>query len=361
MGKELITTKQAISILSLYLLGTALVLTPGSEAKQDVWIVLLISMAAAFPIYFIYGRILYLFPDKDLYSIINQLFGRVLGRIITLFYIWYAIHLGALIFRNFSEFVQIVTFVNTPQTATIIASGLTCIVFCKSGFEAIGRWSSFILPVVFIIFFGNMIFSIPNSNINHLKPILFDGIKPVMNSVFTVLSFPFLEAVLFIGVFNNLKEKEKIYKVFFIGLLLAGLLGLGTNLRNVLTIGVDLVQLLYFPTYTAVKLVNIGELLERIEITVALVLTLGGLIKVCICIIVASKGIANFFSLDDNKSVVVPVTLVMMSLSALLYGNVMEMFDWAKNIYKYYAIPFQMILPLLIYGVAELRVRRNSG
>jgi len=283
MGKELITTKQAISILILFLLGTALVLTPGSEAKQDVWIVLLIAMGAALPIYFIYGRILYLFPNKDLYLIINQLFGAVFGRIITLFYIWYSIHLGALVFRNFSEFVQIVTFINTPQTVTIIAAGVTCIVFCKSGFEAIGRWSSFILPVIFIIFFVNMTFAIPGMNIDHLKPVLFDGMKPVMSSVFTVLSFPFLEAVLFIGVFNTLKEKEKIYKVFFIGLLLSGLLGLGTNLRNILTMGVDLVQITYFPTYTAVKLVDIGELFERIEITVALVLTFGGIIKVCIC------------------------------------------------------------------------------
>ncbi|SET40683.1 spore germination protein KB [Natronincola peptidivorans] len=360
MGKQLITTKQAISILIFFLLGTALVLTPGAEAKQDVWIVLLLAMAAALPMYFIYGRILYLFPDKDLYSIANQLFGAVLGRMITLFYIWYAIHLGALIFRNFSEFVQIVTFINTPQTVTIIAAGVTIIVFCKSGIEAIGRWASFMLPVILILFLNNMIFSIPNMNIDHLKPVLFEGMEPVMGSVFTVLSFPFLEAVLFIGVFNTLKEKEKIYKVFFIGLLISGLLGLGTNLRNLLTMGVDLVQITYFPTYTATKLIGIGELLERTEITIAVALSFFGLIKVSICVLVASKGIASFFSLSDHKSVIVPVTLVMMSLASLLYGNVMEMFDWAINIYRYYAIPFQFILPLLIYAAAELRVRRSN-
>lgn len=361
MEKELITTKQAISILILFLLGTALVLAPGSEARQDVWIALLLATAMASPIYFIYGRILYLFPNNDLYSIINQVFGKVLGRIIGLIYVWYAIHLGALVLRNFSEFIQIVTFTNTPQVIMIIAVGTTCIVFCKSGIEAIGRWSSFILPFIVIISVSNMLFSIPKADINNLKPVLYNGMKPVINSAIIVLTFPYLEAVLFIGVNNHLREKEKIYKVFFIGLLLTAFFGLGTDIRNVLILGADLAKITYFPTYTAIKLINIGEILERVEITIAVVYLLAGLIKVSICTIVASKGLASIFSLSDYKSSIVPVLLLMMSLASLLYDNVVEMFDWAIRIYKYYAIPFQLILPLLIYGVAELKVRRSNG
>lgn len=358
MRNQLITTKQSISILILFLIGTSLVLTPGAESKQDVWITILISMVMTLPIYFIYARILYLFPNKDLYMIIFDLFGSVFGSIITIFYIWYSIHLGALVLRNFSEFIQIVSFLNTPQIVIIVAMCITCIIFCKKDIEAIGQWSSFMLPIILTIFLFTLLFSIPQMNIDNLRPILFEGIKPVIDDAFTVLAFPFAEVVLFLGVFNTLKEKKNIYKVFFTGLLISGLVGIAANLRNILTLGVDLTLILYFPSYTSVKLINIGDFIERTEVTVAIILLLSGLIKICICIIVASKGIVNIFSLSDNKSIITPVTLVMMSLASLIYTNVIEMFDWAINIYRYYAIPFQIIIPLLIYGAVELKVRR---
>lgn len=360
MGKELIRTKQAICILVLFLLATTFVLAPGAEAKQDVWIAFLIAMTMALPIYFIYGRILYLFPNNDLYMIITQLFGGVFGRVINIFYIWYSIHIGALVIRNFAEFIQITSLNNTPQIVTMITIGITCIVFCKNSIEVIGRWASFILPFVLIILLINMFFSIPKMNVNHLRPVLFEGMKPVISGAHTVLAFPFAEAVLFIAVFDTLKEKKYVYKVFYIGLLLSGLMLMVTNLRNVLTLGANLVELLYFPSFMAVRMISIGELIERAEITLAVIFILGGLIKVSICIIVASKGIASFFTLSNHKSIIVPVLLAMMSLASLLYTDAMHMFRWDINIYKYYTIPFQLILPLLIYGVAEIRVRRNK-
>lgn len=47
----------------------------------------------------------------------------------------------------------------------------------------------------------------------------------------------------------------------------------------------------------------------------------------------------------------------MMNLACFVYNSIMEMFEWATEIYMYYAIPFQIILPLLIWIFAEIKSR----
>lgn len=47
----------------------------------------------------------------------------------------------------------------------------------------------------------------------------------------------------------------------------------------------------------------------------------------------------------------------MMILSLIIYTNTMQMFEWLDIIYKYYAIPFEIILPLFIWITAEIKVR----
>src|SRR5690242_10017867 len=106
MNKEIITSQQGISIIVLFEIGSAIVLSPGSEAKQDVWITILLASLLSFPVILMYSRLLSIFPGKDLFDILNEVLGKILGKIIALTYVWYVFHLGALIIRNFSEFIQ---------------------------------------------------------------------------------------------------------------------------------------------------------------------------------------------------------------------------------------------------------------
>jgi len=39
----------------------------------------------------------------------------------------------------------------------------------------------------------------------------------------------------------------------------------------------------------------------------------------------------------------------------------MEMAFWAYNIWQYYSFPFEVIIPLIIYIVAEIRNRRLTN
>lgn len=127
--------------------------------------------------------------------------------------------------------------------------------------------------------------------------------------------------------------------------------------RNMMVLGSETAAAVYFPSYAAISRVNIGNFLQRLEISVTIVFLLSGFIKISICLLAATKGITKLLGFKDYRFFVTPVGLLMVNLAYLVYDSIMEMFEWAFDVYPYYAIPFQVILPLIIFIAAELKAR----
>ncbi len=343
-----------------FILGSTLVLGAGGEAKQDVWIAVPMAIFAAVPVFFVYARLLTLFPGKDLYEILNTVFGKIVGKLLSLFIIWFAFHLGALVIRNFTEFIKIVSIPETPQNIIAIFMTVLCIWAVKAGVEVIGRWTSMILPIIIGAIIGVTLLFIPLLEFKNLKPVLYEGMGPVLDSAFSVLSFPFAETVIFTTVLNKLRKPASPFKVYYWSLLIGGITIVTVATRSVLVLGVENISMMYFPSYASVRLINIGDFLQRIEVLVSTVFLFAGFVKISICLYAASSGMAKVLNMDDYRYVVTPVGLLMMALAAFVYPNVMEMFEWANKIYKFYAFPFEIILPLIVFIGAEIKIRTGS-
>ncbi len=361
MNKEQINDKEAICLLTVFIVGSTLIIGIGGEVNNDKWITGIIGLFLAMPIVLIYARLQSIFQGQDIFDILKVLFGRIGGRIISLIYVWYALHLGSLVTRNFGEFVNVVALPETPMLVPMLAIGMLAVYAVKLGIEVLGRLCSYMLPNLLIILVTVLLLGIPEMKFHHLKPILASGFAPLLKSGFTSFSFPFAETVLFLGVFFTLKTKKSPYKVYFSGLIFAGTIILITTIRNVLLLG-ELGSSLYFPTHVAVGRITVGVFLQRIEVAVAFVFAVASLIKISISLFVAVKGLSKIFNLNDYRSVVIQTGLLMILFAQILYDDIMSMTDWAMKIYPYYAFPFQVILPIGIWIMAEVKKNKiNVG
>lgn len=361
MNKEIITKRQLIAIMITFLMGSSLVMGVGGEAKRDAWLSVLIAMLLSIPVLSIYARIVSLFPDKGLYEILTAIFGKTIGKIIALPFIWYAFHLGALVIRNFTEFINVVTLPETPQYVIAFLMMLLSIWIVKAGIEVIGRWCGVVLPIILSAIFIVTLLMIPDLEFENIKPVLYEGFKPVFNAAFSVLSFPFAELVILIAIFINLKKGNSPYKIFYWSLLIGGSVLAMITLRSLLVLGLPNISIMYFASYASVRLINIGNFLQRIEVTVAITFMLAGFVKVNICLLVASRGIARVLNFENYRQIVAPIGLLMMILSLIIYSSAMEMFEWAELYYKYYAIFFQILIPIVIWIGAEIKARKRRN
>jgi spore germination protein KB len=356
MQKERITDKEAFCVLFVFYIGSSLILGGGGEAKNDAWLAGIFAVLLATPIVLVYARLLALYPEKSLFDIVELIFGKALGKIVSIFYIWYSFHLGSIVLRNFGEFINTATMPETPLFVPLFCLGLVCIVAARSGIEVIGRISTYIVPFTLFIIILVQLLGIPHWEIHNIKPILGNGLLPVLKGGFSTFSFPYGESVVMLGAFISLKTKKSPYKILLMGTLFAGLILLSSTLRNVFILG-GIISKVYFPSHVAVSRITVGDFLQRMEISVAVVFIFGVFIKSSICLLVSSLGLAKLFKLHDYRSIVIQMGLLMIYFSYTIYDSIFEMRNWAFEVYAYYAFPFQVIIPILMLITAEVKVR----
>jgi spore germination protein KB len=360
MKKELITDKQAIFILIAFLIGSTLIIGVGGDAKNDAWISGIISILIFLPLLFIYSRISSLYHGKDIFEILNILFGKIAGRIIGIIYILYSFHLGALVLRNFGEFVNTVAMPETPMLVSLLSLGFVCIIAVRLGIEVIGRTTTYFLPLIFFILIFVQILGMPKLHFNYLKPVFVaNGIIPILRGAFSAFSFPFAETVIFLGVFSSLKTKKSHLKVYLWGILIAGFMIILLTIRNIAVLG-NMLGSFYFPSYEAVSRTELGSFIQRIEVSVAVVFNFGVFIKSAICLLVTCKGISTMFNLKSYRSIAVQTGLLMIYFSYIIYDNIVQMQYWAFKVYQYYAFPMQVILPIIIWVIAEVKSKKKQ-
>lgn len=185
-------------------------------------------------------------------------------------------------------------------------------------------------------------------DINNLRPFLYDGIKPVISGSFSLFSFPFAETVVFLFILPYINKKEY-YKVYSSAILISGSILIITSLRNIMVIGADTLSRNYFASYTVVSRIKVGDFFQRIESFVAIAFSFYAFAKINVCLYATSIGISKVFGFDDYRFLVTPVGLLMLNYAIISYENIMQLFDWAAIIWPYYALPFEVIIPFIIF------------
>lgn len=356
MKKQYLSVRKAVCVLATFVFGSSVVLGVSTQMGQDSWITVIFSQIIVVPVILIYCRLMRIYPEKNLFEISTAVFGKFFGSLITIVYIWYGIYLAALVLRNFSEFIQIVSMPETPQLPIMIIVLLTAIYLTKSGIETLGKWATIALPVAVAIMLVTIFLLLNQTDINNFFPVLNHGAKEIMSTSYQVFSFPFGETVLFLGVADCIRKEDSPYKIYLLGVEVGAAILLVIIVRNITTLGVPLMQAVYFPSYVAARIINVGDFLVRIEGSISMNFILCGITKISICLLTASNGLASLFRIQQSKKMVFPVGLATLALCCIIYRSTMEMVRFSK-IYSVYVVPFQILIPILLWCGGEIRLR----
>jgi len=186
-------------------------------------------------------------------------------------------------------------------------------------------------------------------------------VKNLLDSSFAVFALPLGEIVIFLGLFS-LDPKENYRKVMFNGVILALIVLIAANLRNLFLLGVSGIKMFPFSSYQAVSIIAIGEFLTRVEVIIGINLLIAGFFKISVCCFSSAIGLAKIFNVSEYKYFVAPTSLIMIMLMSFAFKNTQKMFDFVEII-KYYAIPFQIIIPviILIAGLIKTKLIKLKG
>ncbi|MEJ8554717.1 GerAB/ArcD/ProY family transporter [Tepidibacter sp. Z1-5] len=360
MNKEVVSDKQGISLIVLFIIGSSSVFIMGSEAKQDLWLAIILAIFMALPMALIYSRLHSIFPDKDLYDIIEICFGKFIGKIIIIILTCFLFYWCSDVTNNYGNFIFSVSLKETPMIIPMMFLLILCGWGAKQGIEVLGRWSDFFLIIPVVVLFILAISAISRMNINNIFPIFGSGFSSIFEGALNSLSFPFSQILAFSIVFSCFnKEKQSPYKIYVTGLIVGGIILFLVSLISLLVLGVDSSGRRYYAAYTAVSLINIGTLLNSIEVIISTTFLLGGFIKIGVLLLCVCKGIMKIFNFSDYRFIITPITLLAINLSFFQYENVMHYYEFQTDIWLYFVSPFQVFLPIIIWLIAEIK-NKNS-
>ena len=356
--KKSITPRQTIFLMILFLLGSSVVFGVNSDSGQDSWISLLLGIVISVPVLLMYARIAQLYPDRDFFQLLNDLFGKIGGSVVTALFTWYCLMLASAVLRNFSEFIQIVSMPETPELALTISILLLTVYLVKSGLQVLGEWAVVTLTILLTIISLTILGSLNHLNTAYLLPVLEHSPREIMSSAYKIFSFPLAESVVFLPLLPYVKKANH-YRIYMKGLLLGGIVLLLAVLRNILCIGPKLMQAEFFPSYVCARVMEVGIFLSRIEGTISINFVLSGVTKVSVCLYAGALGFTRLFRARSMDNTLMPVSLIVLVLSNVIFLGSMQMNDFIQ-IYPYFAFPFQIVFPLLIWLFAERKSRRQK-
>ena len=358
MPRETINSKQLILLFALFLscsyLGVA-----GSEAKQDMWLSLCIAILFFLPLLLMCARIATLHPDKHLFAILFDTFGKVIGWIVSSLYVLFFFGLAAVTLFVYSEATHILSLTRTPLLFLMAALGGFTAWSLHSGLRILGRVSSLLFFIVAVLNLGAFLLSIPNMSIESIQPV---GQQPPQNILKNALYFfisPFAQSIVLLSLLGHMPTNHSKYKVVFWGGGLGALILLSTLVRDLLVLGTPTYTKSYFPSYNALSIIHVGGFIQRIDIIFSFALFLGAFMKICLSLNATCQGCVKLTGIKNPLFVLVPLTLLLCAAGYGITKVSIHFFTGIQN-FLFCLLSLQVLVPFLVWILSEVKNRKET-
>lgn len=355
--KETLSGRQVTMLIMMYIIGSSVLFVAGIDAKRDIWIAMIIAIAVGGLLSLIYSRLCSILPGKDFYGVMEFFFGKVVGKILLAFLVWFAFDLCVFVLIDFGIFISSVGLETTPINMVALVIMMTCALAVYKGIEVIARWNQ--ITAIFVVAFIAIVVVIayPKLDVHHLLPTLYHGWEPVIKGARGIISFPIAETVAFLLVLPAFKKGVNSYKAFYVGITLGGIVLLVTSVVEILVMDIHYAEMSLFPFYEAVSALRAGNVFSRLEIIAATVFTLTVFLKLSVLLLASSKGLTRILGFNDYRFVIIPISLLIGTVAAFSFHSIPVFHTWIFEEWPVYSALFELIIPIGLWVFIEIKYR----
>ncbi|MFM1652880.1 endospore germination permease [Brevibacillus sp. B_LB10_24] len=357
--KSQVAARQFMILTILYVIGSAILVIPSllvAVAKQDAWISAIVAVAAGLVAIVFYNSLAKSFPGMTLVQYCEEIFGRWLGKIVSLFFlVGFPCFIAVLTLYDIGDFLATQILTKTPLIAIFLIVMAVVAFGVRLGLEPIARAAEIFFPWVVSLLLLLFLFVSPFLKLENLEPVLANGIKPVLKGAIPLFSFPFFETLVLLMVFPRVKKPKDAGRALLTGVLAGGMALFAITLFSISVLGVEFVERHAFPTYALAKKINIGDFLQRIEAIIMFIWVITIFFRLTILVYVISIGLAQSFNLKEYRMIPLPLGFIFAVMALVIVPNSSYLHTFDKQTMPVYEYSFGMFLPLLLWVVAVLR------
>jgi spore germination protein KB len=360
---EKLSLWQFFLLIFIFETGSSVVIGLAGEAKKDAWIAILIGTFIGILIILFYFFLSQKGNNKNLFQLIEICFGKYIGKFISFLYIIYFFYIAARVLRDFGELMVATIFNKTPIEFLSLTMMLLIAYILTLGIEVLGRSSEIFIPyiVLFILFVGVGVFLSEELNLANIFPILENGPKPIIKTIFPqLITFPFGELIAFMVLIPTVSKVKKAKKVAVISVFLSGLLLVYTTIIQIGTLGENIRSRSNFPLLSAAREVSLLNFIERVDLLIVFTVMFGIIVKVSIFFYGGLIGLEYVFK-KSYRQFVIPMSLLIAFFSVVVSKHFAEHIIEGIKIVPYYMhIPLQFIIPMSLLLILIIKKKRKT-
>lgn len=361
--KGRINAGEFLLLVVLFTVGSSILIIPSSlasAAKQDAWISSVVTTIISLFFIFIYNKIHQLFPRLTYIQCNEKVYGNVLGKMFSLLFLFYFFELSTASLREIGDFMSTELLNETPIQMIMAVFILTSLIGVRLGIEVICRSALIFFPWIVFLLLILFLFLLPDVHFDNLKPILGEGVKPVINGVYHHVSLPYLQLIIFLMLMPYVKDKSKMMRFYYRGMLVGGLILVLTIFFCLLVLDTYTTRIQVYPTYTLGKKISVGDVIFRVEAIMAFIWIITMYFKLTICFYGISLGLAQLLKLRSNKILLYPLALLIFSCSIFFYQDIVFFNYFLNKTYPLFSLTVCFLLPILLLTIGMIKKKYNN-
>ncbi len=353
------------SLAFIFLTGSSIVVMPGpliGYANNGAWLSLLLSLAGGMLLLVFMLYLYEKFPQLSLIEYSQQLLGKWLTWIFAIPFLSMQLHSSSGIVLDVGLFMTSSIMRETPLYVFIFLIFFVTALTVHVGIEKFTRMFVVLMMVVLLFVIVILVLASANYKIEHLVPVLPDGIKPVLLGTYFYFGVPITELVLFSMLLPYVRREENhlLKKSMFTALLINVFFLTAVTLSTILVFGPIAGERAY-SMFEVARTIELYEIIQRMESLIGYALIITSYMKAVISLYILNLTITQLFGLKDTYILIFPLALVcflfsmlQISLGEAMWINIVTVIEPLWKTFAY-------VLPLLVLTItAFLRVKNRK-
>lgn len=321
------------------------------DAKQDMWVSLLLISLYCMIFSVVITTLAKMFKRKNLVEICEAVIGKIPGKIIGFIFVGYYIHLTAVLVREFSDFLNGSLYYETPNWFFSICILIPCVFMLYKGIETTARVGQFIIMIFSISIFFILSLSFYDANISNLTPILSNSPESIFNGSIRLIIWVG-EFLILLYFMPYIEKTEKLTSSVLIAILIMAILIIPISISLVAIFG-PLTEYLSYPFLSLTRYVSVARE-ARIDTFILIMWVSTLFFKFAIFLYCGIQSAATIYN-KDYKYFILPVAIITLILSQVLWVNPRHLKDKILTEYSLIYTIIQIGIPTLILVIAKLK------
>ncbi|WP_018132853.1 GerAB/ArcD/ProY family transporter [Effusibacillus pohliae] len=360
--EEKITSGQLGMLLIPLVMATAILSLPavmGAVAKQDAWLAAIPASATGIWSVLVLAELGRRYPGMTIIEYSSRIIGGWAAKLLNVYLVYIYYLFVIVIAREHTDFIETVAL---PRTPVVVEAGVflvLCGITVYVGIESIGRCCQFLVPFFVLFLIPFFVLSLPNMEFDRLQPFLGNGVLPVLKAAI-VPSGWLGEVFVLAFLLPYLDRRSDGRKVSLLAIGIMVLIMIFINLQTITVLG-DITSKHNYPFFEVIRYISIAEFIERIDPIIVAAWTMGIFLKEAAFLFVFCVCVKQLFRLSDYRTVVIPLTLLLIIGERWTSDNTADMKQFLTLTFPGAALFTFNLIPSLLLLIDSVKRKKSRG